>query len=278
MNTDQKIALITGGTSGVGLSLVNELAKNNYHVYFIGTSQEKGTEIESAIHTANNTCTFIQLDLSSLAATKSFAQSFIHKIPHLDILANVAGVMLPKKTMTNEGIEKTFAIGYLSAYILIRELTPLLIKAPHSRILNVGGSPRHILKQQNTIDDIQKSSEKHNGIKAAIHAVHLKTVLTQLIAQRLKESTTDVNTFHPGIVKSSLGRNAPFPLNLLFNIASLAMPRTSKCGIYAALSEDIQGVTGSLLVNKKHTVLTFDEEYSEKVLNQTHELLQTLNI
>ncbi len=278
MNTDQKIALISGGTSGVGLSLVKELTKNNYHVYFIGTSTEKGTAIENGINAENNTCTFIQLDLSSLAATKSFAQSFIHKVPHINILANVAGVMLPKKTMTDEGIEKTFAIGYLSAYILIRELTPLLIKAQHSRILNVGGSPRHILPQRSAINDIQELSGNYNGIKAAIHAVHIKTVLTQIIAQRLKESSTDVNTFHPGIVKSSLGRNARFPLNLLFKIASLGMSRTSKCGIYAALSEELQGITGSLLVNKKHTTLTFDEEYSEKVLNQTHELLQTLNL
>ncbi|MGL1886723.1 MAG: SDR family NAD(P)-dependent oxidoreductase [Reichenbachiella sp.] len=278
MDTDKKIALITGGTSGVGLSLVTALTQHNYYVYFIGTSIEKGAAIEKTLNTKNTVCTFIQLDLSSLSSTKRFAQSFIHQVPHLNILGNVAGILLPKKTITDEGIEKTFAIGYLSAYILIRELTPLLIKVPHSRILNVGGGPGQILPQRINTNDIQGTTNHYNGIKAAIHAVHAKTVLTQIIAERLKESTTDVNTFHPGIVKSNLGRNFSFPLSLLFKIATLVMPSKSKCGIYTALSEELQGITGNLLVNKKHTPLTFDDEYSEALLNQTHTLLQTLKI
>ncbi len=84
----KKIALVTGGTSGIGLSLVKELVENNFYVHFIGTSKEKGQLIESELNTVNNLgCKFIELDLSNLKKVKAFADKFKSEVSQLDIWA-----------------------------------------------------------------------------------------------------------------------------------------------------------------------------------------------
>jgi NAD(P)-dependent dehydrogenase (short-subunit alcohol dehydrogenase family) len=70
-------------------------------------------------------CRFMQLDLSNLHDVRDFARAFRSEVPHLDILANVAGVTLTERQETGEGVEKTLAIGHLSAFLLCRELAPL---------------------------------------------------------------------------------------------------------------------------------------------------------
>ena len=179
-----KTALVTGGTSGVGLSIVRALAANGVEVHFIGTSQEKGRGVERELNgTGDTVCRFIKLDLSSLRDVRDFANEFRSEVAQLDVLANVAGVTLPERQETSEGLEKTLAIGHLSAFLLCRELTPVLSKAEHARIVNVGGVPSFILKPRPDFEKKLDFTENYKGMRVAIDTVHAKTVLTQVFAE-----------------------------------------------------------------------------------------------
>ena len=97
-------ALITGGTSGVGLSMVRTLADQDWEVHFIGRNQAKGKQIESEIHHAGKgKAIFIEQDLGRLREVKSLAEKLAHDLDHLDLLGNVAGVVRPKREETEEG-------------------------------------------------------------------------------------------------------------------------------------------------------------------------------
>jgi len=74
-----KRAIVTGGTSGVGLSIVKALVKADYFITFIGSNATKGKAIEDELGTSTQ---FIQLDLSDLSALRKFVSSFIKKIHH----------------------------------------------------------------------------------------------------------------------------------------------------------------------------------------------------
>ncbi len=255
----RKIALVTGGTSGIGLSMVKDLVENNFYVHFIGTNNEKGKAVEAELNNTNSEVSkFVKLDLSNLKDTLEFANKFKSEVPQLNILLNVAGVMLPDRQETSEGLEKTFAIDYLSAFILCRELEPLLEKEEHSRILNVSGVPSQVLKQGLNFVDLN-FTKNYKGMGTAILAVHAKTVLTEILAEKLKHKKIDVNAFHPGSVKSDLGRNMKFPMSLLFKMIAPMMSSKSKTGIYASLSDTLNGVTGQLIVKKKAVPLNFDQ-------------------
>jgi retinol dehydrogenase-12 len=270
----RKIALVTGGTAGIGLSLVKELVENDFYVHFIGRNNEKGKAIEAELNKMKGEVSkFVKLDLSNLKSTAEFAKKFKSEVPHLNILLNVAGVMLPHRQETSEGMEKTFAIGYLNAFILCRELEPLIENEPHSRILNVSGIPSQTLKQNLNFDDLY-STRNYKGMSTAVLAVHAKTVLTEILAEKLISKHIDVNAFHPGAVKSDLGRNMAFPMNLLFKIMGPFMSSKSVSGNYASLSDKLNGVTGQLIVKKKTIPLNFDQAYKDQLWNETEKIIE----
>lgn len=265
MANTTKHALITGGTSGVGLSIVKALAERNYNVTFIGSNLAKGKAVETELtSTSPLKHQFVQLDLGELDAVKAFTTQFIKDNKALDLLVNVAGIMSPKQQLTTTGQDKTFAIGYLSAFLLSTELVPLLEKGNHPRIVNVSGQPSHVLKPVLDFDNLDFKNN-YSGFKTAITTVHAKTVLTQILAEKLIDKHIDVNSFNPGFVRSDLSRNMPKVLQLLAKLAKPFMAKTSKTGIFVCLDDSITNVSGKLFVNKKPMTLCFDFEYREKL-------------
>ena len=278
MNT--KTALVTGGTDGVGKSIVKALVAKHYNVFFIGANQDKGLKLEAELKKtlAGDTDTnvsFIHLDLSDIKSVKQFAGVFSETHARLDLLLLSAGVAIPKRLETDDGIEKTFAIGYLSAFVLCHELAPLLAKGDKSRILLVSGGGEVVLKERLDFNDFN-NVKNYNAIKSAARTVHAKTVLTEVLSKEFADKDIDVNCFHPGIVKSGLGRNMPWPISFAFKGASLVMPRESKTGIYACISESLNGVTGQFLVSKKRIPLKFNEAYKEKLIKNTESILSAV--
>ncbi len=269
-----KIALVTGGTSGVGLSIVKALVKNNYTVFFIGTNEQKGKEIESDLNKNSTTKnTFIKLNLGNLNEVHKFANKFKSEVSHLNLLANVAGVVLLKRQETEQKLEKTFAIGYLSAFMLSNALIPLLEKNKHSRIVNVSGIPKQVMNATLNFDDLY-FKKKYSGFKAAVATIHAKTVLTEILSEKLKNKNIDVNSFHPGMVKSDLTRNMPMFLKILAKMVSPFMAKASKNGIYTSTSQEITGITGQLFTNKKPISLHFKKEYKEKLWRETERMIE----
>lgn len=269
--SNKKIALVTGGTSGVGMSIAKELAEKDFSVHFIGTNRERGQALEADLNQIGGSdCRFIELDLSSLRATKEFAIQFGSEVPRLDVLLNVAGVMLRERQQTAEGIEKTFAIDYLSAYVLSRELVPLLSNANHARILNVSGAPSQVLKPRLDFENMAYR-QNYSGMGVAVDAVHAKTVMTEILAGKLTRENIDVNAFHPGWVKSNLASDLPGYMRTLFSIMGPFMSKGSKSGNLAATSDAVTGVTGQLFVKTTPRPLSFDQAYKDQLSSWTSE-------
>ena len=137
---------------------------------------------------------------------------------------------------------------------------------------NVSGSPGLILKRRLDVADFP-SKRGYNGLRAALDTVHAKTVMTQTLSERLAGRHIDVNAFHPGAVRSDLGRSAPFPMNLLFALARPFLSETSKTGDLVATAEALTGVTGQLFVDMRPRPLTFEPEYREGLWAATEAML-----
>ncbi len=198
-------SMIAGGTSGIGLSIARALLRQKANeVLLIGRNEEKGKSVESSLNADHpGRARFVQLDLSDIGAVSAFAADFVAGHDELDLLVHVAGVMEPERRLTKEGFEKRFAIGYLSAFVLARDLAPLLEKAPRGRIANVAGVERFILHAQLDFEDLT-FSRGFSSFKTAITTVHAKTVLTEILAAKYAAREIDVLSFHPGAVRSDL--------------------------------------------------------------------------
>ena len=276
MENTTKHALITGGTSGVGLSIVKALVKHNFRVTFIGSNLGKGKAVEADLLTTSKLKhKFIQLDLGELDTVKAFTTQFMEAHESLDLLVNVAGIMSPKQQFTIRGQDKTFSIGYLSAFILSTELVPLLEKSNQARIVNVAGQASHVLKPVLDFNNLNFETN-YSGFKTAITTVHAKTVLTQILAEKLIDKKITVNSFHPGIVQSDLSRNMPKILQFFAKLVSPFMAKTSENGIFVCLDESIKNTSGKLFVNKRPTTINFNVDYSEKLWNTTEDIINSI--
>lgn len=265
-------AIVTGGTSGVGLSIVRALARDNWDVHFIGRNAERGQAIVQEIEQGGKgKAIFIQQDLSRTGEVKVLANRLLKDLDRLDLLANVAGVVLPKRKETADGIEMTFAVNYLSAFIFSTTLAPLLESSAPSRIANVAGSPSQIMKTRLNFDDLYLE-KKYSAIRAAFGAIHAKTVLTSILAEKYAERGIDVNSFHPGLVRSGLGRDFPFPLNILFKIGQPLISKDSKTGIYVCTSPEVKGQSGLLFEKKKGLELDFGQDYQGHLWSRSVEI------
>jgi len=268
-----KTALVVGGTDGVGLSIVNALVAANYNVYFIGRNPKKGRCLEAELRKRTDAeIVFIALDLSSTSSVMEWIAEFSEAHSSLDLLVHVAGVILDKREETREGIEKTFAVGYLSAYLLATELCPLLEQSTNPRILFVSGIERIALNSKLAGDNVNLT-EKYSGFRAAESTIHAKTVLAEVLSEEFLNKGINVNAFHPGMVKSSLGRDMRWPLNHIYKLASYFMARASKAGIRGCLSETLNNTTGCYLYGEKLKQLAFDAQSKKDLSRMTKALV-----
>jgi NAD(P)-dependent dehydrogenase (short-subunit alcohol dehydrogenase family) len=270
---EMKKALISGGTSGIGLSIAKNLIASNYKVVLIGSNGPKGKLIEASLNEKYpKQVEFVQLDLSSLRDTKKFTTDFISKNAKLDLLVNTAGIFSPNRIVTSEGFEKTFAVGYLSAYLLSTQLAGILEKAEYGRIANVAGIKSMIMKKKLDFDDLS-FSKNYRMINTAATTIHAKTVLTEILAEKYANQGIDVNSFHPGAVKSDAAKKLEGWKRMLFSIPVLFMGKESTNGIFVSSSPTLNKVTGKYFIKKEPVELNFEKGYKQKLQEQTEQLL-----
>lgn len=127
------------GTSGLGAQSVKEFAKHNpQHIYFTGRNVYAGQSLIEEIRstTTDVQLTFIEMDMSSLSSVKNAVQQhFIHDKLHI-LMCN-AGIMAVPPGLTKDGFEMQFGVYHLAHALLIRQLSPILVKTaeePHSDV------------------------------------------------------------------------------------------------------------------------------------------------
>jgi NAD(P)-dependent dehydrogenase (short-subunit alcohol dehydrogenase family) len=220
-----RICLITGGTSGVGRATAIGLAKLGAHVIIISSSEER-------------------------SAIPVFVEEFKSDFKKLHVLSNNAAVLPLKKEFTAHGIEKIFAINYLSHFILTYLFLDLLKSSSPARILTVSGSPSLLKYGKIDLNDI--NLDKHyNPFKATYRAAVAKVAFSYKLSEKLHDSGVTSNTFHPGLVKSNLTRHVPWFLRIPVNIAQYFFSENCETSVYLASSPQVEGLSGKFFKNKR---------------------------
>jgi len=133
--------IITGATSGIGLAAAKQLVGSGAFVIGVGRSAERNERARNNILSLypDGNVKYLLADLASQAQVRSLADEIkeILKQNCIDVLVNNAGVYLEKKQITEDSIEKTFAVNHLAPFLLTHTLIPLLNKAEKGRILTV---------------------------------------------------------------------------------------------------------------------------------------------
>lgn len=135
----------------------------------------------------------------------------------LHVLVNLGGAVNFEKHLTPEGFGQTFAVNYLSNYLLTIELLDILKASKPARVITVAGAPRFLKHAKINFDDIQ-SLQHFSGLGALAQSMFARTFFSFALAQRLQGSGVSSLVFHPGFIKSDLARNAPWTLKLITSL------------------------------------------------------------
>lgn len=193
-----RTVVVTGATSGLGLSASHNLARLGARVVLVGRNPDKA-EIarQEVIQASGNENIVVQLaDLGLMAEVRELAARLLDSEPLIHVLVNNAAILPAKRELTAEGLEQTFATDLLSPYLLTELLLPRLRESAPARIINVlsGGMYLSGLK----LDDLEYEQGDFDGSRAYARAKRALMVLTEQWAEQLQGSDVVVNAMHPG--------------------------------------------------------------------------------
>jgi NAD(P)-dependent dehydrogenase (short-subunit alcohol dehydrogenase family) len=134
------IALITGGTSGIGRAVADKLAQSGIHVMVVGRNVERGERTIAEIRAAGAKADFISSDLRDAASARAVARKAVELgNGHVDILINNAGVFPfgPTHETSEASFDDVYALNVKVPYFLVAELAPLMAQRGKGAIVNV---------------------------------------------------------------------------------------------------------------------------------------------
>lgn len=140
MTSNASTALVTGGTSGIGLATARKLAQLGIHVLLVGRNSERGKKAVDEIRAAGGKADFISSDLHDAPSVRELAKRAIELGDgHVDILINNAGIYPfgPTHEMTEEQFDQVFSLNVKAAYFLVAELAPLMTMRGKGAIVNL---------------------------------------------------------------------------------------------------------------------------------------------
>jgi NAD(P)-dependent dehydrogenase (short-subunit alcohol dehydrogenase family) len=197
MKMTGKTVLITGSTDGVGRYVAAKLAAAGAHVLIHGRDEARAKTLTDEIRReGHGKATFHQADLSSLAGARRLAETVIAGHKRLDVFISNAGIgsmsLGPERRVSADGHELRFAVNYLSGFVLVRLLLPLLKTGAPSRIVNVASLGQHPLD----FDDVMLT-KGYTGTRAYAQSKLAQIMFTIDLAQELDGSGVTVNALHP---------------------------------------------------------------------------------
>lgn len=192
--------VVSGGTDGIGRALSLYYVRRGHTVIVLGRNPEKGEQFLSEVKGALGRGYFIQTDLSLIRENRRAIREIDERVKHVDALVLCAQHFRSTRFLTDEGIENTFALYYLSRYILSLELADLLERASAPVIVNVCGPG--IEMGEIAWNDLGREQNYH-GLDALMQGSRLNDLLGVAFASAQPGHRTRYVLFNPGGVATS---------------------------------------------------------------------------
>ncbi|WP_140720277.1 MULTISPECIES: SDR family oxidoreductase [Gammaproteobacteria] len=204
MNDNNKIALVTGATRGIGLETVRQLAEAGVHTLLAGRKRDDAVAAALKLQAEGLPVEAIQLDVVDEISIAAAVGTVEQRHGRLDILVNNAGIVLDElgrkpSEQTLDVWRRTFDTNVFAVVAVTRAFLPLLRRSQAGRIVNVSsilGSNTLHSDPSSPIYDFKVPA--YNASKSALNA------WTVQLAYELRDTPIKVNAIHPGYVKTDM--------------------------------------------------------------------------
>ena len=201
---DNKVALITGGSRGIGEKIAERFAQAGYNLIINYVSNiENVEELETKIKgNANIEILFIQSDVTSFESCENMVNEAIEKFGHIDVLVNNAGIT--KDTllmrMKEEDFDKVINVNLKGTYNVTKNVIPYMMKQKYGKIVNISsvvgvsgnaGQANYAASKAGIIGftkSIAKELASRNILANCVAPGFIKTDMTDVLSDSVKES------------------------------------------------------------------------------------------
>ncbi|CAI2186679.1 14713_t:CDS:2 [Funneliformis geosporum] len=200
-----KVAIVTGGNSGIGYTTARELTRKNAHVFIASRSKERGEGAVEKIkkETGKSQVEYLHLDLSNLKNVKKSAENFLSKNLSLHILINNAGIV-NSWSLTEDGIQNEFGVNHVGHFLFTMTLLAKIEASAPSRIVIVS-STAHGYTEGIEFDKINQEATQSTWQRYCISKLS-NVLFTKSLSKRVEGKEVYVNSVHPGFVDTSIAR------------------------------------------------------------------------
>jgi len=268
MSIEGKICIITGANSGIGKATAIALAKMGATIVMVCREKATGEIAQKEIIelSGNKDVDLFLCDLSTQKEIREFVSNFKKKYQALDILINNAGVMMKKGPISIDGFEMNFAVNHLAPFLLTNLLLDMLKKCAPSRIVNVSSGAHKMAKLD--FDDLQSENTKPRFMRIYGNSKLALMLFSYELSRKLEGTNVTVNTVHPGVVATNLGRHQSKFSQKFSKVVFKKPEKGAETSIYLASSPDVEGITGKYFVNKesrKSSEASYNEEDAKRM-------------
>jgi NAD(P)-dependent dehydrogenase (short-subunit alcohol dehydrogenase family) len=248
-----KVVVITGATSGIGRAAAIALANMGAQIVILARDEVKGTEMVGEIgrRSINADAQLIRCDLADMGTVRKAASEVLARNERVDVLVLNAGVIMGRRTLTEDGFEYTFGISHLAHFVLANLLLERLRESAPSRIV-VTSSYSH-MRGHMDFDDLM-GEKAYRPFRAYGQAKLANVLLTFELARRLKRTGVTANCYHPGPTRTNIGKGFGSLGAMVYPLAGPFMLPAEKGAdtlVYLASSPDVEGVTGRYFFERK---------------------------
>jgi NAD(P)-dependent dehydrogenase (short-subunit alcohol dehydrogenase family) len=204
-----KTVLLTGGTNGIGLEASVELARRGATLVIVGRDPGRTERALAEIkqRSGSNDVTALLCDFSSQAQIRKLAADFRAQHDRLDVLVNNAGAVHAQRSLTEDGIEATFAVNHLGYFLLTNLLEDLVVKSAPSRIVSVASRAHY--RSTLDFDDLGYAKGGYTTMGAYSRSKLANVLFSNELARRLAGKGVTVNCLHPGVVATGIWAKSP---------------------------------------------------------------------
>ena len=246
--------LVTGGTGGIGKAAAAGLAALGARVGIVGRD---GARLAAAAgelrrRSGHDAIDVFEADLSSQAQVRRVADEVRERYPRLDVLVNNVGGFWAHRHLTVDGLERTFALNHLAAFLLTNLLLDRLTASAPARVVTVSSGAQAMGRI--AFDDLH-GVRHYLGQRAYNQSKLANIMFTNELARLLEGTGVTATSLHPGVVRTNFGAEDQAWFFAVMSRVLLPLMKTPEQGaqtsIYLASSPGLDGVTGQYFAKGK---------------------------
>jgi NAD(P)-dependent dehydrogenase (short-subunit alcohol dehydrogenase family) len=242
-----KTVLVTGASSGLGLEASAKFASLGAELVLVARDRRRGEAAVATVkkRSGSNAVLLRLCDFASLTQIRGLAADLIANRSKLHILVNNAGSVNAQRGVSEDGIERTFAVNHLGPFLLTNLLLDLLKRSAPARVITVASIAQ--ARGDMPFDDLQFDHGGYTIMRAYARSKLANVLFTRELARRLAGSGVTANCLHPGAVATNIWSHAPWYARPLLAVAKLFMISAEQGAdaiVYLATSPDVEGLSG----------------------------------